>query len=73
MAVGPAGGWGCAAAEGSVVEAAFPSGVVMQGAHDFGIVSRCRQPGLSGRAGDVLLAQLLCSRQMVLGSWSVPR
>lgn len=37
-----------------MVEAAFPSNVVRQGDHDFRIVSRCRQPGLSSRTGDVL-------------------
>lgn len=75
VTVDSAGICGCAAAEGFVVEAAFPSNVVRQGDHDFRIVSRCRQPGLSSRTGDVLpgLPSLLCSTQMVLGYWSVPR
>lgn len=54
MAVETAGIRGCAAAEGVVVEAAFPSDVVRQGDNDFWIASRCRQLGLSGGAGDVL-------------------
>lgn len=72
-----AGIWGCAAAEAFVVEAAFPSGVVRQGDRDFGIVSRCRQPGQAGRAGDVLPALLSCMVALQhpggVGCWSVPR